>query len=118
MCIEQVSCSKGFLCFPGYAGSGQVRISRRLFGISESIFSTVDDIVVNQLFGVNSGLGMGILTFDWAQISWVGSPLMIPWWAEVNIMIGFVLVYWIIGPIVYYTNVGGQCLDGVLGLLL
>lgn len=31
---------------------------------------------VNQLFGVRTGLGMSFLTFDWSQISWIGSPLM------------------------------------------
>ena len=31
---------------------------------------------VNQLFGVQTGMGMGLLTFDWSQISWIGSPLM------------------------------------------
>lgn len=61
--------------------------------------------VVNQLFGVESGLGMGLLTFDWAQITWVGSPLMVPWWAEVHVMAGFVMFYWILCPIMYYTNV-------------
>jgi len=60
--------------------------------------------VVNQLFGVESGLGMGMLTFDWAQISWIGSPLMVPWWAEVHVITGFVLFYWILAPILYYTN--------------
>ena len=35
-----------------------------------------DNVPVNQLFGVYSGLGMSVLTFDWTQISWIGSPLM------------------------------------------
>ena len=53
-----------------------------------SVFSWIPWIVpnnvpVNQLFGVYSGLGMSVLTFDWMQISWIGSPLMVPWWAEV-----------------------------------
>ena len=63
------------------------------------------DIVINQLFGVSGGLGMSILTFDWSQITWIGSPLMVPWWAEVQIFAGFFLVYWILCPILYYTNV-------------
>lgn len=63
-----------------------------------------DNIPVNQLFGVDSGLGMTIVTFDWSQISWIGSPLMFPWWAEVHIFFGFVLFFWIITPILYYTN--------------
>jgi hypothetical protein len=68
-----------------------------------------DNIPVNQLFGVDSGLGMTIVTFDWSQISWIGSPLMFPWWAEVHIFFGFVLFFWIITPILYYTNVSPLC---------
>lgn len=61
--------------------------------------------VVNQLFGVNMGLGMGIFTFDWSQITWISNPLVIPWWAQVNVAVAFVLFYWILTPIIYYTNV-------------
>lgn len=64
-----------------------------------------DNRVVNQLFGVSSGLGMGLLTFDWSQIAYNGSPLVVPWWAEVNGFTGFVFFFWILGPIIYYTNV-------------
>ncbi|KAF9817514.1 hypothetical protein IEO21_03365 [Rhodonia placenta] len=59
---------------------------------------------VNALFGYNTGLGMGFLTFDWSMISWIGSPLVTPWWAEANIGVAFVLFYWIIVPIVFFTN--------------
>lgn len=61
--------------------------------------------IINQLFGIRTGLGMSILSFDWSQISWPGSPLVTPWWAEVNIIVGFLLFYWILVPILYYTNV-------------
>ena len=30
---------------------------------------------------------------------------LVPWWAEVHIFIGFVIFYWILSPILYYTNV-------------
>ncbi|KAI0685810.1 OPT oligopeptide transporter [Cerioporus squamosus] len=74
-----------------------------------SIFSFIcwakpNDVVVNQLFGVSSGLGMSILTFDWSQITWIGSPLMVPWWAEVQVFTGFFLIYWILCPILYYNQ--------------
>ncbi|KAI5990633.1 OPT oligopeptide transporter protein-domain-containing protein, partial [Pisolithus albus] len=74
-----------------------------------SVFSWIcwivpNNVPVNQLFGVSSGLGMSILTFDWAQIAWIGSPLMFPWWVEVHMFIGFVLFFWIVMPIMYYTN--------------
>ena len=64
-----------------------------------------NNVPVNQVFGLASGLGMSVLTFDWTVISWVGSPFMFPWWAEVHIFAGFVLFYWILTPILYYTNV-------------
>ncbi|KZW02663.1 OPT-domain-containing protein [Exidia glandulosa HHB12029] len=64
-----------------------------------------NNVVVNQLFGVQSGLGLGLFTFDWSQINWIGSPLMVPWWAELHVFAGFVLFYWIVCPILYYTNV-------------
>ncbi|KAH9942142.1 OPT oligopeptide transporter [Epithele typhae] len=74
-----------------------------------SIFSFVcwikpNDIVVNQLFGVSGGLGMSVLVFDWSQISWIASPLMVPWWAQVQVFLGFFIVYWVLCPILYYTN--------------
>lgn len=31
-----------------------------------------NNIVVNQMFGYVSGMGMSMVTFDWAQISWIG----------------------------------------------
>jgi hypothetical protein len=48
-----------------------------------SIFNWVcwiapNNVVVNQLFGYSTGLGMGFLTFDWGMISWIGSPLVTP----------------------------------------
>jgi hypothetical protein len=75
-----------------------------------SVFSFVcwlapNNVPINQLFGVEGGLGMSVLTFDWVQITWIGSPLMVPWWAEVHIFTGFVLFYWILTPALYYSNV-------------
>ncbi|KAJ5886306.1 uncharacterized protein N7473_008980 [Penicillium subrubescens] len=63
------------------------------------------NVVVSNLFGVASGLGMLPLTFDWAQIAYIGSPLLTPWWAAANIVTGLVVVIWIIAPILYYKNV-------------
>ncbi|KAI0286278.1 OPT oligopeptide transporter [Russula brevipes] len=60
---------------------------------------------VNQMFGVTHGMAMGILTFDWSQISYNGSPLPVPWWAAANIGITVVFFYWFLVPILYYSNV-------------
>ena len=48
-----------------------------------SVFSWVcwiapQNQTINTLFGYNTGLGMGFLTFDWSMISWLGSPLVSP----------------------------------------
>lgn len=64
-----------------------------------------DNVVVANLFGVVSGLGLFPLTFDWAQIAYIGSPLLTPFWAAMNVIGGLVIVMWIIAPIAYYSNV-------------
>ncbi|KIO27853.1 hypothetical protein M407DRAFT_22904 [Tulasnella calospora MUT 4182] len=63
------------------------------------------NIIINQLFGYSTGLGMGFITFDWSMISYVGSPLVTPWWAEVNVFATLLVVFWIIAPALYYSNV-------------
>ncbi|KAF7503798.1 hypothetical protein GJ744_003239 [Endocarpon pusillum] len=63
-----------------------------------------ENVVVANLFGVVSGLGLFPMTFDWAQIAYIGSPLLTPWWAAANVVGGLVLVMWVIAPILYYRN--------------
>ncbi|KAF8996022.1 small oligopeptide transporter [Cyathus striatus] len=75
-----------------------------------SVFSWVcwiapQNVKINQMFGYHTGLGFSLLTFDWNQIAFTGSPLSTPWWAEANVMIGFVFFYWFLTPILYYKNV-------------
>ncbi len=57
--------------------------------------------MVANLFGVVSGLGLFPLTFDWAQVAYIGSPLLTPFWAAMNVVGGLVIVMWIIAPIAY-----------------
>ena len=63
-----------------------------------------DNVVVANLFGVVSGLGLFPVTFDWAQIAYIGSPLLTPFWAAMNVVAGLVVVMWVIAPIAYYSN--------------
>ncbi|MCJ1429660.1 hypothetical protein MMC29_007575, partial [Sticta canariensis] len=63
-----------------------------------------ENVVVANLFGVSSGLGLFPLTFNWAQIAYIGSPLLTPWWAAANVVGGLVVVMWFIAPIMYYKN--------------
>lgn len=39
------------------------------------------------------------MTFDWSQIAYIGSPLVTPFWAALNIVGGLILVMWIAAPI-------------------
>lgn len=48
---------------------------------------------------------MSLITFDWAQIAYIGSPLVVPWWAQVNVFVGFLCAFWIFAPAMYYSNV-------------
>ncbi|CAF5164358.1 unnamed protein product [Rotaria sp. Silwood1] len=51
-------------------------------------------------------IGGGGLTLDWYKLTqYLGSPLIIPGSALINIAFGFALIMWIIVPIVYGTNI-------------
>lgn len=63
-----------------------------------------NNFVVNMVFGTQNGLGLSVLTFDWNQINYIGSPLVFPWWAECNVFAGFLLWICILVPILYFTN--------------
>ncbi|KAJ3477668.1 hypothetical protein NLI96_g10300 [Meripilus lineatus] len=91
------ACSCAWYFFPGY-------IFQALGYFNWVCWIVPNNVVVNQLFGYNTGLGMSLITFDWSQIAYIGSPLATPWWAEANIAVGFVFFFWIITPILYYTN--------------
>jgi hypothetical protein len=72
-----------------------------------------NNVKINQLFGVTHGIGMGVLTFDWGQISYIGSPLASPWWATANVGFTIFFFYWFITPILYVRT---PFLDPVLPL--
>ncbi|KAF9122840.1 hypothetical protein BGW39_009464, partial [Mortierella sp. 14UC] len=61
------------------------------------------NIILSQLTGSND-LGIGTISFDWATSTSALTPLVTPWWAQINILVGFVIVAWIIAPIAYYSN--------------
>lgn len=83
--------------FPGY-------IFQALSYFNWVCWIAPNNVVVNQLFGYYSGLGMSLVTFDWSQIAFTGSPLATPWWAAANVAVGFIFFFWILTPVLYYTN--------------
>ncbi|KAJ5732402.1 hypothetical protein N7493_003883 [Penicillium malachiteum] len=75
-----------------------------------SIFAWVtwikpQSVVINQLFGGMTGLSLIPMTFDWTQISGFNfSPLIAPWHAIANTLIGVVLWFWIVTPAIHYSG--------------
>ncbi|CAG8093190.1 unnamed protein product [Penicillium olsonii] len=62
------------------------------------------DVVVNHLFGMQTGLGLSPITFDWTQIAYNTNPLLSPAWAAANVFAGFAFCVWVVIPAIYYTN--------------
>lgn len=53
-----------------------------------------NNVVVNQLFGGNTGFGLIPISFDWNTISgFMTSPLQFPAFALVNMLVGFMFVF-------------------------
>jgi hypothetical protein len=67
-------------------------------------YSVPDNKVVNNLFGMSTGLGFLPTTFDWSQIAYNGSPLVVPFFAQANVFAGWVFFFALCTPIIYYTN--------------
>ncbi|KAJ8113656.1 hypothetical protein OPT61_g4264 [Boeremia exigua] len=69
-----------------------------------------NNVVVNQLFGQTTGISLGFpftgFTLDWAQVnSFYNSPLISPWHAHANTLIGIVFFVWIIVPALNYSGI-------------
>ncbi|KAF9438255.1 hypothetical protein BGZ76_008988 [Entomortierella beljakovae] len=64
-----------------------------------------DSLLINQLGSGLKGIGYLSFTLDWSSMAaWLPSPLAVPWWAQANMLAGFVFFVWILIPIMYYTN--------------
>ncbi|XP_021897955.1 oligopeptide transporter 1-like [Carica papaya] len=63
------------------------------------------DSVIAQLIGSGrNGFGMGSFTLDWASISFIGHPLILPLSTIINMMAGFILFYYVVTPLAYWFN--------------
>ncbi|KAE8224587.1 hypothetical protein CF319_g2545 [Tilletia indica] len=83
--------------FPGY-------LFTALSTFNWACWIAPNNVRLNQLMGVQTGLGMGLLTFDWGQITYLGSPLAIPWFASAQVLLSYAFWFWLVVPILYYTN--------------
>ncbi|RLV91849.1 Sexual differentiation process protein isp4 [Spathaspora sp. JA1] len=67
-----------------------------------------NNVIINQIFGSSSGLGMfpNNIALDWNQIAgYIGSPLIPPASAVATIFLSVVVIFWIIVPAIHYSNV-------------
>lgn len=63
------------------------------------------NITANQVGSGFHGLGIGAISLDWAGVSsYLGSPLVTPWFSIVNIGVGFILFIYIVVPITYWGD--------------
>ncbi|ODA80063.1 hypothetical protein RJ55_03021 [Drechmeria coniospora] len=63
------------------------------------------NVVINQLFGGTTGLSLLPITFDWTQVAgWFGSPLIPPWYAIANTLIGVVLFFVLGSSVLHYSG--------------
>ena len=70
-----------------------------------AVWIAPNNVVVNQLFGGWSGLSLIPITFDWTQITaYTGSPLIPPWHAIANTMIGVVGFFWFATIGLHYSD--------------
>ncbi|KAH8821963.1 OPT oligopeptide transporter protein-domain-containing protein [Xylogone sp. PMI_703] len=62
--------------------------------------------VINQLFGGISGIALLPLTLDWTVVSaYVLSPLIPPWYAIANTLIGVIAFFWITSIAVHFSGI-------------
>ncbi|MCJ1429740.1 hypothetical protein MMC29_007655 [Sticta canariensis] len=64
-----------------------------------------DNVVINQLFGGSTGVSLIPITFDWTYISsYFFSPLIPPWHAIGNTLIGLVIFFWCTAIPLHYSG--------------
>ncbi|KAK7368873.1 hypothetical protein VNO80_10905 [Phaseolus coccineus] len=89
-------CSFIWYVVPGYFFSTLTNISWVCWIFSKSV-------TAQQLGSGMNGLGLGALTLDWSAVaSFLFSPLISPFFAIVNIFLGYALIVYAVIPIAYW----------------
>lgn len=89
-------CSFAWYVVPGY-----------LFG-TLSIISWVcwifpHSVTAHQIGSGKNGLGLGSFSLDWTTIaSFLGNPLVTPFFATANIIVGYILLIYLLIPVAYW----------------
>ncbi|MCL7051556.1 hypothetical protein MKW94_017070, partial [Papaver nudicaule] len=74
-----------------------------LSAISVLCLAFPKSVTAHQIGSGMKGLGIGSFTFDWVTIStYLGSPLISPFFVTVNVAIGYVLLMYVVTPVTYW----------------
>lgn len=91
-------CAFFYYFIPGY-------LAQFLSSFAVITWIAPNNTVVNQLFGYSTGLSILPITFDWTQISgFVGSPLIPPWYAIANTLIGVVFFFLFLASVLHFSG--------------
>lgn len=89
-------CSFSWYVFPGY-------LFPTLSNISVLCWAFPKSVTAQQLGSGMRGLGFASFTVDWSVIaSYLSSPLVTPFFAIVNITVGYVIILYILTPVSYW----------------
>ncbi|XP_030454602.1 oligopeptide transporter 4-like [Syzygium oleosum] len=81
---------------PGY-------LFQSLSSISWVCWAFPNSVTAQQIGSGLNGLGVGALTLDWTAVaSFLFSPLICPFFAIVNVFVGFALIVYVVIPIAYW----------------
>ena len=84
--------------FPGY-------IAQFLSVFAFATWIKPNNVTINKIFGGSSGMALIPLTFDWTQVAgYVASPLIPPWHAIMNTLIGMVIFFWITAAGIHFSG--------------
>ncbi|KAI3992869.1 hypothetical protein MKX01_034219 [Papaver californicum] len=82
--------------FPGY-------LFPTLSALSVLCLAFPKSVTAHQIGSGMNGLGIGSFTFDWSTIAaFMASPLVSPFFATVNVAIGYALVVYVVTPVTYW----------------
>uniref|UniRef100_A0A8I6YQZ0 Oligopeptide transporter n=1 Tax=Hordeum vulgare subsp. vulgare TaxID=112509 RepID=A0A8I6YQZ0_HORVV len=90
-------CSFAWYTVPGY-------LFPTLTAVSWVCWVFPKSITMQQIGSGLNGLNIGAFTLDWSTVvSWLGSPLVTPFFATANVLVGYVLLVYIMLPVAYWV---------------
>ncbi|GMN59110.1 hypothetical protein TIFTF001_028196 [Ficus carica] len=91
-------CSFAYYIVPGY-------FFPSISAISVVCLIWKNSITAQQIGSGLKGFGLGAFGLDWSTVAgFLGSPLATPGFAIVNILVGFVFFFYVVTPILYWSN--------------